>query len=149
MTSKERAALRAQANTIEPLFQIGKGGISEALINETADALRKRELIKLKVLLESAPQPPKELAQALAQATQSEVVQVIGGSLVFYKENPELREEKKKTAAKKKPSKPLSKVKAKKALEERKKRIEDAKQASRRARSSRGGASAPSKPRSK
>ena len=45
MTSKERAALRAQANGLEPLFQIGKGGMSDALIEQTADALRKRELI--------------------------------------------------------------------------------------------------------
>ena len=56
MTGKERAQFRAQANTLEPLFQIGKGGMSDALVAQTADALRKRELIKLKVLLESAPE---------------------------------------------------------------------------------------------
>lgn len=115
MTSKERAQLRAQANTLEPLFQIGKGGISDALIEQTADALRKRELIKLKVLLESAPESPREFADKLAEATGSEVVQVVGGSIVFYKENPD----KDKETAKKKPAKkgkPLSKVKAKRAL---------------------------------
>ncbi len=115
MTSKERAQLRAQANTLEPLFQIGKGGISDALIEQTADALRKRELIKLKVLLESAPESPREFADKLAEATGSEVVQVVGGSIVFYKENPD----KDKEPAKKKPAKkgkPLSKVKAKRAL---------------------------------
>ncbi len=115
MTSKERAQLRAQANTLEPLFQIGKGGISDALVEQTADALRKRELIKLKVLLESAPETPREFADKLAEATGSEVVQVVGGSIVFYKENPD----KDKEPAKKKPAKkgkPLSKVKAKRAL---------------------------------
>ena len=115
MTSKERAQLRAQANSLEPLFQIGKGGISDALIEQTADALRKRELIKLKVLLESAPESPREFADKLAEATGSEVVQVVGGSIVFYKENPD----KDKEPAKKKPAKkgkPLSKVKAKRAL---------------------------------
>ncbi len=55
MTGKERAAWRAKANSLEPLFQIGKGGISDALIKQTDDALRARELIKLKVLLESSP----------------------------------------------------------------------------------------------
>ncbi len=115
MTSKERAALRAQANTLEPLFQIGKGGISDALVEQTADALRKRELIKLKVLLESAPESPREFADKLAAATGSEVVQVVGGSIVFYKENPDKdKEEKKKKPAKK--GKPLSRVKAKRAL---------------------------------
>ena len=50
MTGKERAAWRAKANSLEPLFQVGKGGISDALIKQTDDALRTRELIKLKVL---------------------------------------------------------------------------------------------------
>ena len=115
MTSKERAALRAQANSLEPLFQIGKGGMSEALIEQTADALRKRELIKLKVLLESAPESPREFADKLAKATGSDVVQVVGGSIVLYKENPDKdNETKKKKPAKK--GKPLSRVKAKRAL---------------------------------
>lgn len=114
MTSKERAQLRAQANGLEPLFQIGKGGMSDALIAQTADALRKRELIKVKVLLESAPESPREFADKLAEATGSEVVQVVGGSIVFYKENPDKdNEAKKKKPAKK--GKPLSKVKAKRA----------------------------------
>ena len=114
MTSKERAQLRAQANGLEPLFQIGKGGISDALIEQTSDALRKRELIKLKVLLESAPETPREFADKLAEATGSDVVQVVGGSIVLYKENPDKdKEEKKKKPAKK--GKPLSKVKAKRA----------------------------------
>ncbi|MBQ8764027.1 MAG: ribosome assembly RNA-binding protein YhbY [Clostridia bacterium] len=115
MTSKERALLRAQANSLEPLFQIGKGGMSDSLIEQTADALRKRELIKLKVLLESAPESPREFADKLAEATGSDVVQVVGGSIVLYKENPDKdKEEKKKKPAKK--GKPLSKVKAKRAL---------------------------------
>ena len=115
MTSKERAALRAQANTLEPLFQIGKGGMSDALVEQTADALRKRELIKLKVLLESAPETPREFAEKLAEATASDVVQVVGGSIVLYKENPDKDNETKKKKPVKK-GKPLSKVKAKRAL---------------------------------
>ena len=115
MTSKERAEFRAQANSLEPLFQIGKGGMSEALVEQTSDALRKRELIKLKVLLESAPESPREFADKLAEATGSEVIQVVGGSIVLYKENPDKdKETKKKKPAKK--GKPLSKVKAKRAL---------------------------------
>lgn len=95
MTSKRRAELRGQANRLEPLFQVGKGGISDALITQTNDALRAHELIKLKVLLESAPETPREIAEKLAAATNSQVVQVIGGSMIFYKENPELQAEKK------------------------------------------------------
>ena len=115
MTSKERAQLRAQANSLEPLFQIGKGGMSDALVEQTSDALRKRELIKLKVLLESAPETPREFADKLAEATSSDVVQVVGGSIVLYKENPDKdKDEKKKKPVKK--GKPLTRVKAKRAL---------------------------------
>jgi RNA-binding protein len=102
MTSKRRAELRGQANRLEPLFQVGKGGISDALIAQTNDALRVHELIKLKVLLESAPETPREIAEKLAAATGSQVVQVIGGSMIFYKENPELQAEKNEKAKPKK-----------------------------------------------
>lgn len=102
MTSKFRAQLRAQANTLEPLFQVGKGGVSEALIAQTEDALRVHELIKLKVLLESAPDTPRNIAEEIAVKTGSQVVQVIGGAMIFYKENPELRAEQEKKKQKEK-----------------------------------------------
>ncbi len=107
MTGKERAAWRAKANSLVPLFQIGKGGISEALIKQTDDALKARELIKLKVLLESSPITPRETADELAKATGADVIQVIGGVVVLYRESPELKqkalqkEKNKKNAAKK------------------------------------------------
>lgn len=107
MTGKERAAFRAQANSLEPLFQVGKGGMSDALIKQTDDALKARELIKVKVLLESSPITPRETADELAKATGAEVIQVIGGVIVLYRESPELKqkalqkEKNKKMAAKK------------------------------------------------
>ena len=60
MTSKERAYWRGQANGLQALFQVGKGGISDALIKQTDDALKARELIKIKVLLETSPEKPKD-----------------------------------------------------------------------------------------
>ena len=95
MTGKERAGFRAKANPLEPLFQIGKGGINDALVKQTDDALTARELIKLKVLLESSPVTPKEAAQELSQRTGSEVIQVIGGVIVLYRENPEIAKKQK------------------------------------------------------
>ena len=50
ITSKQRAYLRGLANTMQPIFQIGKGGIEEAFLKQIEDALEKRELIKIKVL---------------------------------------------------------------------------------------------------
>ncbi|MBQ7654615.1 MAG: YhbY family RNA-binding protein [Clostridia bacterium] len=96
MTGKERAMLRSQANSLEPLFQIGKGGISDAFIKQAQDALYKRELIKLKVLLETSPITPRQAADEIAEKTGSEVVQVVGGSMIFYKYNPELHKDEKK-----------------------------------------------------
>ena len=95
MTSKERARLRAMANTLQPVFQSGKGGVTDELIKQTRAALEARELIKIKVLLETTPEPPRQIADKLAEATGSDVVQVIGGSMVFYKENPDLHKVKK------------------------------------------------------
>ena len=58
MTSKERAALRAAANPLEPIFQIGQEGISDNLISQLDDALDSRELLKIRVHLETSPKKP-------------------------------------------------------------------------------------------
>lgn len=98
MTSKERATWRAKANSLEPIIQLGKEGISDNLITQIDDTLDARELIKIRVHLETAPEGPKELAQQLAQRLQAEVIQVIGGIIVLYREADEERiaEKKKK-----------------------------------------------------
>ena len=116
MTGKERAQFRAQANSLEPEFQIGKGGISEGVIKQTLDAFNTKELIKVKVLLESSPETPRETADRLVEAAGCEVIQIIGGVIVLYKknDNPEETVKKKKTKPAKK-GKPLSNVKAKRA----------------------------------
>lgn len=134
MTSKRRAELRGMANTLEPLFQIGKNGITDAVIAQTNEVFNTHELIKVKVLLESAPEKPREIAEQLAKATDSQVVQVIGGVMIFYKENPELEngEKKKKKAVVKKSgvgkgAKDFKKVyNARKKKEEEKKKAEQA-----------------------
>ena len=121
MTGKERAAFRAQANSLEPLFQIGKGGMSEALIKQTDDALRARELIKVKVLLESSPETPRQVADALAEATKADVIQVIGGVIVLYRESPELKEKALQKEKNKKKAAKLQKEKLYAAKKEKKK----------------------------
>ena len=117
MTGKERAAFRAQANHLEPLFQVGKGGMSDALIKQTDDALRARELIKVKVLLESSPITPRQTADELASATGAEVIQVIGGVIVLWRESPELKE---KALQKEKNKKKAAKLQREKQLALRK-----------------------------
>ena len=87
LTSKQRAVLRGMANNLETIFQVGKGSISDTLVAQTADALRARELIKLRVL-ENSGYTAREAAEALAEQTGAEVVQVIGSRFVLYRRNP-------------------------------------------------------------
>lgn len=90
LTSKQRATLRGIASGYETILQVGKNGIGETLIQQVSDALRKRELIKLHVL-ENSELSAREAAEQLAEATESEVVQVIGSRFVLYKRNPKSR----------------------------------------------------------
>ena len=85
LTSKQRAQLRVMANALAPIVHIGKDGIGENLIKQTDDALEARELIKCRVL-ENSMLTAREAADALAQATRSEVVQVIGTRFVLYRQ---------------------------------------------------------------
>lgn len=97
MTSKERAKLRAQANPLEPIIQIGKEGITDNLVTQIDDTLDVRELIKVRVHLETAPMTPREFADELGERLGAEVIQVIGGIIVFYREaDPERIAEKKR-----------------------------------------------------
>ena len=84
MTSKERAELRAQANTIETTLIVGKGGVSEQVLQEASNLLDAHELIKGKVL-ENSMLTAREAAEELKVATRSEVVQVIGNKFVLYR----------------------------------------------------------------
>ena len=115
MTSKERAAWRAKANTLDAIIQIGKDGITDNLITQIDDTLDARELIKIRVHLETAPQTPKEIAPQLAESLGAEVIQVIGGIIVLYREIDEERIAQKKTkrAGANAKAKPKKKVKIK------------------------------------
>lgn len=86
LTSKQRAQLRAMANGLDTILQIGKDGIGDNLVQQANEALEARELIKCRVL-ESAMLTTKEACRELAQRTRSEGVQVIGTKFVLYRES--------------------------------------------------------------
>ena len=88
LTSKQRAALRARANPIDTIFQVGKGGVNEQMCKSIADALEARELIKLKVL-DNSDYTAKEAANEIAEAVEADVVSVVGKKFVLYKESKE------------------------------------------------------------
>jgi RNA-binding protein len=83
LTSKQRAILRGKANTMEPVFQIGKGEIDEAVVQSVLDCLAARELIKMKVL-DNSPYSAREASALLAEKTGADCVQVIGSKFVLY-----------------------------------------------------------------
>lgn len=85
MTSKQRAYLKGLAMNIEPIFQIGRSGMTPGLTEAIAESLEARELIKIHVL-QNCPDEPNELARITAERTHSQVVQVIGKKIVLYKE---------------------------------------------------------------
>ena len=100
LTSKQRAQLRAMANGIETILQVGKDGIGENLVRQADDALEARELIKGRVLDNNIEYDARSAAAALAQATRSEVVQVIGTRFVLYRESHSKPKEKRIQLAK-------------------------------------------------
>ncbi len=86
LNSRQRAQLRGLANTMEAIFQVGKGGIGEQIIKQVDDALEARELIKMSVL-ETSEETSRTAADKIAKAVGADVVQVIGRKFVLYRES--------------------------------------------------------------
>ena len=86
LNSRQRAQLRGLANSLDTIFQIGKGGVTENTVKQVNDALEAREIIKLRTL-ETSPVSSREAAEQIAEKTHSDVVQVIGSRFVLYRES--------------------------------------------------------------
>lgn len=84
ITSKQRAKLRAMANTITPIGQIGKGGINDNIIKQLDEALEARELIKVTVL-ETALMSAREACEICCEKLYAEPVQCIGLKFVIFR----------------------------------------------------------------
>ena len=84
LTSKERADLRAQSNALDTTLMVGKGGVTESVIAEAENQLTARELVKGKVL-EGALMSPREVSDAICQATGAEGVACVGSKFVIYR----------------------------------------------------------------
>ena len=86
LNSKQRAYLRSMAQSLDPIFQIGKSGITEEICNQLANALEARELIKVRVL-DNSGYTAKEAANEIAEAISCDVVACVGTKFVLYKES--------------------------------------------------------------
>ena len=89
MKGRERAELRAEAHHLDPTVHIGQQGLTPSVISSLDDALRTRELVKVKLGNKSEVKP-KDVANSLALATNSAVVQVIGRTATLFRENPDI-----------------------------------------------------------
>lgn len=108
LTSKERAELRAKSNSLETTLMVGKDGVSEAVTAEADKLLTARELVKGKVL-ETALMSPREVSDAICEATGAEGVCCVGNKFVIYRFSEKCQEERNQTGrARRKPT-PLSK----------------------------------------
>ncbi len=125
LTSKERAELRAKANTLDTTLMVGKSGITDTLIAEADNQLTARELVKGKVL-EGALLSPREASDAICEATGADGVAVIGTKFVIYRYSEKLQEQRNQTGRAKR--KAISVAKANPVRKGAKARREAAKQ---------------------
>ena len=96
LTSKERAELRAQANTIDTTLIVGKDGVSENVIAEAENLLTARELVKGKVL-ETALMSAREVSDEICEATGADGVSCVGSKFVIYRFSEKCQEERNQT----------------------------------------------------
>lgn len=108
LTSKERAELRAQSNALDTTLMVGKGGVTEAVIAEAENLLTARELVKGKVL-EGALLSPREVSDAICQATGAEGVACLGAKFVIYRFSEKCQQERNQTGRAKRKETPVSK----------------------------------------
>jgi RNA-binding protein len=108
LTSKERAQLRSQANTLETTLMVGKSGVTEAVIAEADNLLTARELVKGKVL-EGAMMTPREVSDEICEATGADGVAVIGTKFVIYRFSEKCQAERNQSGRAKRKETPLAK----------------------------------------
>ena len=87
LRGKQKRFLRSEAHHYQPIFQVGKGGVNDAMITQIGEALEKRELIKVS-LLQNTDEVAEDVAAELEAALGCQVVQIIGRVLVVFKPSP-------------------------------------------------------------
>ena len=88
LTGKQKRFLRSKAHHLNPIFQVGKGGVNENIIKQIGEALEARELLKVSVL-QNCEEDRNDVASMLIKGARAELVQIIGNTIVLYKESRE------------------------------------------------------------
>ena len=88
LSGKQKRFLRAKGSVLDPVVQIGKGGLAATVVDSADCVLNARELIKVRVLQNCAEEPAEVIAE-LAEATGAHLVQVIGRNGLLFRANAE------------------------------------------------------------
>ncbi|PEO48015.1 ribosome assembly RNA-binding protein YhbY [Bacillus sp. AFS026049] len=88
LTGKQKRFLRSKAHHLNPIFQVGKGGVNDNLIKQIGEALEVRELIKVSIL-QNCEEDRNDVGLTLSKGVRAELVQIIGNTIVLYKESKE------------------------------------------------------------
>lgn len=88
LTGKQKRFLRKEAHHLKPIFQVGKVGVNDNMVEQIRDALEKRELIKVSIL-QNCMEDKDTVAEKLVQGADALLVQIIGNNIVLYKESEE------------------------------------------------------------
>ncbi len=88
LTGKQKRFLRSKAHHLNPIFQVGKGGVNENMVKQISEALEVRELLKVSIL-QNCEDDRYDVADQLVEGTDAELVQVIGHTIVLYKQSEE------------------------------------------------------------
>lgn len=86
LTGKQKRFLRAEGSRRDPVVNIGKEGVTPALLQSTRDVIKKQELIKVRVQ-RNAPEEPRTLIEMLAERSDADLVQLIGRNALLWKRN--------------------------------------------------------------
>ena len=108
LTSKERAELRAKSNELDTTLMVGKSGVTEAVIAEAENLLTARELVKGKVL-EGALMSPREVSDAICEATGAEGIACVGSKFGIYRFSEKCQQERHRSGGAKRKATPVSK----------------------------------------
>ncbi len=86
LTGKQKRFLRSMGMTMDPVVMIGKEGVSPTVVQSAAEAIKKRELVKVRVL-QNCLEDPESAITTLAERTNSDLVQIIGHNGLLFKRN--------------------------------------------------------------
>lgn len=86
LTGKQKSFLRSMGMKLEPVVMVGKEGVTPMVVESAREAIKKRELIKVRVL-QNAAEEPEEAITMLAERSDANLVQIIGRNGLLFKRN--------------------------------------------------------------